>query len=103
MVGEPVGDSELSIPFVELSLAHGDLAVTLAAFDVFLMEKLEGDTYAFQFLMYVLVVRITVHGLVRELFRIEDAIDLCFLKGADIVVTDALLVSDVEDFTDGMP
>ena len=103
MVGEAVCDGEFGIPFVELCLAHGDLAVTFAAFDVFLMEKLEGDTYAFQFLMYVLVVRITVHGLVRELFRIEDAIDLCFLKGADIVVTDALLVSDVEDFTDGMP
>ena len=103
MVGEAVCDGEFGIPFVELCLAHGDLAVTFAAFDVFLMEKLEGDTYAFQFLMYMLVVRITVHGLVRELFRIEDAIDLCFLKGADIVVTNALLVSDVEDFTDGMP
>jgi hypothetical protein len=67
------------------------------------MEKLESDAYAFQFLMYMLVVRIPVHGLIRKLLRIEDAIDLCFLKGADIVVTDALLVSDVEDFTDGMP
>ena len=66
MVGEAVCDGEFGIPFVELCLAHGDLAVTFAAFDVFLMEKLEGDTYAFQFLMYMLVVRITVHGLVRE-------------------------------------
>ena len=63
-------------PGFELGLAHGDLAVTFAAFDVFLMEKLEGNTYAFQFLMYMLVVRITVHGLVRELLRIEEAIDL---------------------------
>lgn len=81
MVGEAVCDGEFGIPFVELCLAHGDLAVTFAAFDVFLMEKLEGDTYAFQFLMYVLVVRITVHGLVRELFRIEDAIVLWFPQG----------------------
>ena len=76
MVGEAVGDGEFGIAFIELGLAHGDLAVTFAAFDVFLMEKLEGYTYAFQFLMYMLVVRITVHGLVRELLRIEEAIDL---------------------------
>jgi hypothetical protein len=76
MIGEAVGDGEFGIPFVELCLAHGDLAVTFASFDVFLMEKLEGDTYAFQFLMYMLVFRITVHGLIRELLRIEEAIDL---------------------------
>jgi hypothetical protein len=103
MVGEPVGDSELSIPFVELSLAHGDLAVTLAAFDVFLMEKLECNANPFQFLVYMLVVRISVHGLIRELLWIEEAVDLRFFKGTDIVITNALLISDVEDFTDGVP
>ena len=36
--------------------------------------------------MYVFVVRITVHGLVREFFRIEEAVDLLFLKGADILL-----------------
>jgi hypothetical protein len=103
MVGEPVGDSELSIPFVELGLAHWDLAVTLAAFDVFLMEKLESDAYTFQFLMYTLIVRIAVHGLVRELLRVKESVDLRLPKCSDIVVTNALLVSDVEDITDRMP
>ena len=76
MVGETVCDGEFGITFVKLCLAHGDLTVTFAAFDVFLMEKLEGNTYVFQFLMYMLIIRITVHGLVRELLRIEEAIDL---------------------------
>ena len=103
MVGEPVGDGEIGITFVELGLAHWDLAVTLAAFDVFLMEKFESDAYPFQFLMHVFVIRIAVQGLVRELLWVEEAVDRRFLKSADIVVANALLVSDVENLTDGMP
>ena len=103
VVGESVRDSEFGISLVELGLTHGDLTVTLAAFDVFLMEKLERDANPFQFLMYMLVVRIAVHGLVCKLLRVKEAVDLRFLKCSDIVIADALLVSDIEDFTDGMP
>jgi hypothetical protein len=67
------------------------------------MEKFECDTNPFQLLMYMLIVRISVHGLVRELLRIEETIDLRFFKGADIFEAYALLVSDVEDFTDRVP
>ena len=52
--------------------------------------------------MYVFVVRIAVHGLVRKFLRIEEAVDLLFLKIADIAIADTLFVSDVEDVTDGM-
>jgi len=88
---------------VELGLTHWNLAVTLATFDVFLMEKFESDAYPFQFLMHVFVIRIAVHGLVRELLRVKESVDLRLPKCSDIVVTNALLVSDVEDFTDRMP
>ena len=53
--------------------------------------------------MYVFIVRIAVHGLVRELLWIEEAIDLRFLKVTDIVVAESFRVSDAKDFTDGMP
>ena len=39
----------------------------------------------------------------QRLYEIEEVIDLLLLKGTDIVVTNTLLVSDVEDFTDRMP
>ena len=103
MIGEPVGDGEFGIPLIELSLTHGNFAVTLTAFNVFLMEKLECNANPFQFLMYMLIVRISVHGLVRELLWIEETIDLGVFKGADIFVAYALLVSDVEHFTDRVP
>ncbi len=50
------------------------------------MEQLEGHANLLQFLMYVVVIRVAIHGLVRELFRIEKAIDLRFLKCADIII-----------------
>ena len=52
--------------------------------------------------MYVFVVRITVHGLVRKFLRIEEAVDLLFFKISDIVITDSLLVRNVENVTDRM-
>ena len=103
MVGEAVGDGEFSIALVELGLTHRDLTVTLTAIEVFLMEEFKGNTYPFQFLMYMLVVRIAIHGLVCKLLWVEEAVDLRFPKDTDIIVMNALFVSDVEDFTDGMP
>ena len=97
------GNSELSVSLVKFGLAHGDFAIPFAALDVFLMKKFEGHADFLQLLMYVFIVRIAVHGLVRELLRIEEAIDLRFLKITDIVVADSFRVSDVKDFTDGMP
>ena len=103
MVGETIGDSEFSVSLVKLSLAHGNRPIPFTAFDILLMEKLEGHAYFFQLLMYMLVVRISVHGLVRKLLRIEDVIDLRIVKGADIIVMDTFLISDVENLTDRVP
>ena len=53
--------------------------------------------------MYVVIIRVTIHGLVCILFRIEKMIDLRFFKCTDIIISDALLIGDVEHFVDGMP
>ena len=103
VVSETIGDSEFGVSLVKLSLAHGDLPIPFTAVDILLMEKLEGHAYFFQFLMHMLVVRISVHGLVRKLLRIEDVIDLRIVKGADIIVMDTFLISDVENLTDRVP
>ena len=103
VVGETIGDSEFGVSLVKLGLVHEDLPISFTAVDILLMEEHEGHAYFFQFLMHMLVVRISVHGFVRKLLRIEDAIDLRIVKGSDIVVMDTFLVSDAENLTDRVP
>ena len=52
--------------------------------------------------MYVFVIRVTVQGFIRILLWIKEMVYLRFPKSTDIFVLDALLVSNVEDFTDRM-